>query len=326
MNITVLGLGQFGYALLRHLDQTGKVPGTLTGWDIRQDIVDEITTSRCHPHVGDVGCLSSKVQLAHDLSTACREADVVFLAIASTGMESVLEKIAPIVSESVFLINCVKSLDTSGTFYFETVERLFDGFQGHYGVMFGASKAQDVLAGDFVTLSLASESMQELDQVAGILQTNRFRVKTSLDVASVELAGVSKNILTLLYGYLEGIGASETQKATIFAKARMQLEREKPSLAHEALFPVWRVDVTMSCHNQTRNKTFGMLLGRGYTPEEAMTELATKTLEGFHTLYVMMHNPILAEVEIFRLLRQVVIEHQISAEEFLEHSLLSDEE
>ena len=296
MTISILGLGSFGYALLRHLDRNDS-DDVIQAWDIRTDIANELESSRCHPVVGDTGCLSSRVKVFAEIEAAVAGVDVVILCVASEAVESVLEKIKPHLKKDICIINTAKSLDTQGRFISHTVESVLHPFYGQYGVLSGATKAEEVLAGSFVSATFASEHQSLLEIAEELFSTQQFHLSTTLDVEATELAGVAKNVITLLYGYTKGYGYSDTQVEYVFAKVMHELELLKPTLTDTALLPAWNIDILMSAHADTRNVRFGYELGRGTACEDISPdeEMSLETVEGWSTLELLPNHPVLVQ-------------------------------
>lgn len=304
MNISVLGLGQYGYALLRHIDRTsGDQIDSLKAWDVRPDIVKEIAASNCHPQVGDTGCLSSQVKVLDSLEEVCQDADIIIMAISSAGMNDVLQQMKPSLKEGVTIITTAKALDEQGEFFSHVVARELQPFRGYVGALVGAGKASDILAKKFSTICLACENTRTLGTLKALLETPTFRVETTMDVETVELAGATKNLLSLLYGIMEGQGSSESERAYIMARIRSELEELRPNLRESYMIPAWHVDVTMSCRTQTRNKTFGTYLGQGLSAEDAFAEMHNATVEGWNTLHVMDKNSVLSRMKTLAVLK-----------------------
>lgn len=313
MIISILGLGSFGYALLRHLDRNGN-DDSIQAWDVRSDIANELEASRCHPVVGDTGCLSSRVTVSADILSAVDQADIIFLCVASDAVESVLNQIKPYIKPEIIIINTAKSLDTQGRFISHTVESVLYPFYGQYGVLSGATKAEEVLSGSFVSATFASEHQVLLDIGEELISTQQFNLSTTMDVEATELAGVAKNVITLLYGYTKGYGYSETQVEYILARVMHELELLKPTLTDTALLPAWNIDVLMSAHSETRNVRFGYELGQGTACEDISpdAEMSLETVEGWSTLELLTQHPILSQSQLLMGFYQLCITKEIT--------------
>jgi glycerol-3-phosphate dehydrogenase len=305
MNITVLGIGAFGYALLRHIDRENP-DITLTAWDIRPEIIQELQDNHCLIAMKDQGSLSSRVVLTQEISTAVTESDIIILSVASVGLESVLRDIKPYLKPDVNIVNVAKALDERGRRVSQLVEETLAPFYGHFGVLSGATRADDVLHQRFVAASFGSEHAPLLETMKVVLSRPQFKLETTLDVEAVEIAGISKNLLTLLYGYLKGYGFSETQAGYVLATTMFQIEERYPVLRDQSLLPAWNVDIWMSAHTGTRNVTCGIHLGRrDADPSHHMQKIGTS--EGWKTLKILPLNKELYSIPAFGSLYQLLI-------------------
>ncbi len=312
MKIAVLGLGSFGYAMLYHLDQQN-TDHSIQAWDVRPAIVQSIQTTRCHPDLGSESKLSDKIQVSEDLTNTVISADLIFLCVASSGIESVLEMLKPYILPKVAIINTAKSLDTQGRLISQTVREVLTPFHGQYGVLSGATKAQDLMSGRFVSATFASEYQELISTIESLLRSPNFHLETTMDVDTTEIAGIAKNSITLLYGFMQGYGYSETQVEYVLARAMREIESLKPSLMDTPLMPAWNVDVLVSAHSDTRNVVFGRKIGRSLLKKELFVPSDTTiTIEGWSTLETLPAHEILSQSSILVNLRKLLVTKDIS--------------
>ena len=113
------------------------------------------------------------------------------------------------------------------------------------------------------------------------------RVYTNDDMVGVQLAGALKNIIAVAAGILAGMGMGDNVMAALITRGLSEIARLGRSLgAKEATFAglAGIGDLMVTCMSQhSRNRRFGMALGKGMTAQQALQEVGM-TVEGYHAV------------------------------------------
>lgn len=104
-----------------------------------------------------------------------------------------------------------------------------------------------------------------------------FRVYTSPDVLGMELGGSLKNVIALAAGMIDGLGYGDNTKAALITRGISEMSRLalKMGASAETLNGLTGIgDLIVTCQSKhSRNRKAGMLIGQGYTMQEAMEEV-----------------------------------------------------
>ena len=104
-----------------------------------------------------------------------------------------------------------------------------------------------------------------------------FRVYTSPDVIGIELGGSLKNVIALAAGIVDGLGYGDNTKAALITRGITEIGRlaMKMGARNETIFGLTGIgDLIVTCESKhSRNRKAGMLMGQGYTMEEATKEV-----------------------------------------------------
>ena len=104
-----------------------------------------------------------------------------------------------------------------------------------------------------------------------------FRVYTSPDVLGMELGGSLKNVIALAAGMADGLGYGDNTKAALITRGIKEISRLGVAMGanSETLNGLSGIgDLIVTCASRhSRNRKAGMLIGRGYTMQEAMDEV-----------------------------------------------------
>ena len=104
-----------------------------------------------------------------------------------------------------------------------------------------------------------------------------FRVYTSPDVLGMELGGSLKNVIALAAGMADGLGYGDNTKAALITRGIAEMSRlaSKMGAKAETLNGLTGIgDLIVTCESRhSRNRKAGMLIGQGYTMQQAMDEV-----------------------------------------------------
>lgn len=106
---------------------------------------------------------------------------------------------------------------------------------------------------------------------------NVFRVYTSPDVLGMELGGSLKNVIALAAGMADGLGYGDNTKAALITRGMFEMNKLAVTMGakQETLNGLTGIgDLIVTCESKhSRNRKAGMLIGQGYTMQQAMDEV-----------------------------------------------------
>lgn len=295
-NVKILGLGNFGYALLKHFDEKVEKNYILTGYDRDKKLIDFLKKHKKHLYLFPTILLSKDVQFEKDLKKFIKDTDILILSISSSAIAEMLEKIKGYFTKHVVLVNTAKSLEYhTGQRFSMIAKNILKGVSYKYAVFSGGTMASDLFKKEPLGTDIASDDKQTAQQMAKLFNSSNLSVYPTTDLAGVEYAGAFKNVIAILAGIVKGLGFSYGSETFIISRAANEVEnmvvndlggrRETFLLKSQC----WGNDLWMSCTGNTRNREFGILLGKGYSVDEALKfmQKQRKLVEGVHTIKVL---------------------------------------
>ena len=103
------------------------------------------------------------------------------------------------------------------------------------------------------------------------------RVYTSPDVLGIEIGGALKNVVALAAGIADGLGCGDNAKAALITRGIVEIARLGVAMGGkiESFTGLTGIgDLIVTCSSMhSRNRRAGMLIGQGYTMQEAMDEV-----------------------------------------------------
>ncbi len=125
------------------------------------------------------------------------------------------------------------------------------------------------------TACAACEDEPLAKKVQETFNVSWLRVYTNSDILGVELAGAMKNVIAIAAGIIDGIGAGDNAKAALLCRGLAEISRfglamgAKPQ-TFAGLSGLGDL-VTTCISPKGRNRSFGERIGKGLTPEKALS-------------------------------------------------------
>lgn len=228
---------------------------------------------------GAWGCALGEVarKAAHDVSFWSRKnpvlptkSDAFIIAVPAQATREVLDKLN--LRDGV-LISAAKGFERStGKTIADVVAELVP--QAEFYALSGPSFAADVTQGLPTAVTLAGSVLDKALFWANELSIPTFRIYPSDDVKGVEIGGAMKNVLAIACGIGDGQGMGESARASLVTRGFAELARyaRKAGAKPETLMGLSGFgDLQLTCSSvKSRNYSYGLAIGRGATPQQAM--------------------------------------------------------
>ncbi|MGF1525284.1 MAG: NAD(P)H-dependent glycerol-3-phosphate dehydrogenase [Candidatus Competibacterales bacterium] len=283
MAVAVLGAGAWGSALAVLLGRNGH-PTAL--WSHRPATAATLAKDRENTrHLPGIP-LPRAVTPTADLTAATAAAEVVLIAVPSQAFLEVLDRLVPLVEgTSLPIAWATKGLDPWGRLLHEAVA-------DHLGprpmaVVSGPSFADEVARGLPTALTVAANEEALAQRLARVFNGPTVRIFTTTDLLGVQLGGTFKNALAIAAGISDGLGFGANARAAVITGGLWELARLGEALGakRDTLMGLSGVgDLVLTCtDDQSRNRRFGLAVGRGQNLAETRAQLGT--VEGERTTH-----------------------------------------
>lgn len=231
--VTVLGAGSFGTAMAQHLAALPKGRCSsvqLYGRD--NEVIDSINEKRENPKYLAGAGLSDSLTATDSLEEAVTDVELLFLAVPAQHLKDMLPGLADHIAPGAQVVNLAKGVDQEDLKRLSTIidrdlnkgPRNRDrGARHPLAMLSGPSFARDLVAGHPMGLTLGSKNRKLLKRVQTLLTTPELDVKTTTDMAGVELGGALKNVYALAAGMLSETAQGDSWQGDIFTRAMVEL-------------------------------------------------------------------------------------------------------
>ncbi|WP_052117594.1 NAD(P)H-dependent glycerol-3-phosphate dehydrogenase [Legionella norrlandica] len=278
-NIAILGAGSWGTAVAIHLAQAGHK--TLL-WSHNPQHVDLMLEQHANPTYLPGISFPENLIPSDDLNLCVQTADYVIIAVPSHAFSELINKIPKPIQGLTWL---TKGVDPqSHHLLSELVAKQF-GSKFPVAVVSGPSFAKEVAHFLPTALTLAGNNIRYQKSIHKLFHHNNIRVYLSDDLIGVQLCGAVKNILAIACGISDGLGYGANAKAALITRGLAEMSRLGLSLGakQDTFLGLAGVgDLVLTCtDDQSRNRRFGLLLGRNIPIQEAEHQIG-QVVEGKH--------------------------------------------
>ncbi len=317
--VLIYGLGNFGYAILKHLDRYKSDTYTIAAFDRNPLVMDRLRKSRRHAHIKPQHRISRRIILPDTLEEIFSRVDILILAVTASSLPEVIANFNAVTPprKKIVVINTAKALaPITGKRLEEVVEEYF--LPAHtYVYLAGGTIAEDLFNSYPLGATLASRSTKSLQVAEALLASRSFRLYHTSDVAGTEYCAAFKNVISIFAGIVSGLGWPYGSETYFISRFSREVERFviKELKGKPTTFSMdsqcWGNDLWMSCTGKTRNREFGYLIGRGMSVEKANLKMkkSKKSVEGLTTIKILTKlSPRLKNYPFLDTMRQIIIQ------------------
>jgi len=280
-SVAVIGAGSWGTALACVLARNG-VNTTLWGRNAEQ--IAGMQRSGYNERYLPGIKLPEQLHFSADLSRTVQSSHTILIAVPSHAFRRTLELIAPDLDENARLLWATKGFESeTGKLLHVVVGEVFSKQHFPAAVISGPTFAKEAAVGMPTAITVASADPDFAADIARLLHNDTFRVYTSNDVAGVEVGGSIKNVLAIAAGISDALGFGANARAALITRGLTEVMRLGVALGgqRETLMGLSGLgDLILTCtDDQSRNRRFGLALGRGETVASAKGGI-TQVVEG----------------------------------------------
>lgn len=284
--IGMIGAGSWGTALSWLLTNNGH---EVTVWSALADEVEML--KRDHEHKSMPGViLQDSVAFTTDLQEAAQGRELLVLAVASPYTRSTAHRLKNVIAPGQIIVNVAKGIEENTLL---TLSQIIEEEvpQADVAVLSGPSHAEEVGKGLPTTIVVGAKSKKTAEYIQGVFMSPVFRVYTSPDVLGIELGAALKNVVALAAGIADGLGYGDNTKAALITRGITEIARLGTAMGgrFETFCGLSGIgDLIVTCASMhSRNRRAGILIGKGYTMEEAMAEVKM-VVEGVYSAKAAM--------------------------------------
>ena len=297
--IAIIGGGSWATALTKILLNNVET----INWYIRNpENIEQFKRFRHNPnYLRGVEFDIERIHFFEDINEIIEQSDVLVLTIPSAFLHESLSELKVDISHK-FIVSAIKGIVPQGNlivgrYLHENYKVPFD----RIGVIAGPCHAEEVALERLSYLTIACPDIKRARDFAFKLECSYIRSHVSDDIFGTEYASVLKNIIAIASGIVHGLRYGDNFQAVLISNAIQEIKRfvdKVHPITRDIKSSAYLGDLLVTAYSQfSRNRTFGAMIGKGYTTRSAQIEMhmvaegyyATKSIKEINeTLKVKM--------------------------------------
>lgn len=275
LRVALLGSGSWATAVAKILlENVGEI-----NWFIRDD--DTIDQFRQYGHnpgymrgvIFDI----DRIRFSSDINQVARDSDVLIVVIPSAYLLDYISGLTEDIS-CKYIISGIKGLVPDNNMviaeYFHT---RFNVPYDSVGVIAGPSHAEEVALERLSYLTLACQNEINASLFARLFSCSYIKTNISDDIWGTEYSSVIKNIIAIAAGIVHGLMYGDNFQAVLVSNAIIEIERFVNAvhpISRDIKSSAYLGDLMVTSYSQfSRNRTFGNMIGKGYSVRTAQLEM-----------------------------------------------------
>jgi len=226
--------------------------------------------------------------ISTDLKALVKVADIVLLNVPAAFLKNALAGITADDFAGKKLVSAIKGIvPDENLIIAEFLNRNYNVPFEHFAVISGPCHAEEVALEKLSYLTIASRNTEFAAEFAGMIDTRYIKTIVSDDIYGTEYAAVLKNIYAIASGICHGVGYGDNFQSVLISNAIRELKRFVDTvhpISRDIKESAYLGDLLVTAYSQfSRNRTFGNMIGKGYTVTSAQMEM-NMIAEGYYAV------------------------------------------
>lgn len=220
---------------------------------------------------------TDRISFTSNINEAVCSSDILIFATPSPFLKSHLEKLSADMSEKI-IVSAIKGIVPDENMI------ITEYFHEKYGVPYdnllvlaGPCHAEEAALERLSYLTFGCQSRENARMVANLLSCNFIKTSVIDDVFGLEYASVLKNVYAIAAGICHGLKNGDNFQAVLISNAILEMNRflntvdQKQRNINESGY---LGDLLVTSYSKfSRNRTFGTMIGKGYSVKTAQLEM-----------------------------------------------------
>ena len=291
MRIGIIGSGSWATALAKIVTDNGH---TVHWWIRNGETIQYFKKRRHNPHyLSSVYFDLSQIHFYSSLPELIAAADCIVVAVPAAFIHSLLGELPVDIFHDKKIISAVKGiLPEQNELLNQYLQRAFSFPLSQYFTLLGPCHAEEVAAEKLSYLTLSGTDKAAIEPLAAIFSNEYVFTHINTDIWGVQYAAVLKNIYALGAGIVHGLEYGDNFLSVFISNAAKEVVQflgaivKRNDALTDTLYDyadsVYLGDLLVTCYSMhSRNRTFGNMIGKGYSVTAARLEL-NMVAEGYY--------------------------------------------
>ena len=256
------------------------------GWYMRRDDrIEEFRRMGHNPaYLTSVHFDTKEIFFSSDINRIVRDYDTLVFVTPSPYLKNHLKKLKTRIRDK-FVITAIKGIvPDENLVCSEYFHQVYDVPYDNLACIGGPSHAEEVALERLSYLTVGCSDRDKAQAFCEILNSDVIKTKTSSDVIGIEYSSVLKNVYAIAAGICSGLKFGDNFQAVLMSNAVQEMSRFLTAvhpIERSVYDAVYLGDLLVTGYsNFSRNRTFGSMIGKGYSVKSAQIEMEM-IAEGF---------------------------------------------
>ncbi len=218
-----------------------------------------------------------EILFSSDINKIVKEYDTLVFVTPSPYLKNHLRKLKTNIRDK-FIVTAIKGIvPDENLVCSEYFHQVYDVPLENLACIGGPSHAEEVALERLSYLTVGCKDQNKAEAFTEVLASDFIKTKTSSDVIGIEYSSVLKNVYAIAAGICNGLKYGDNFQAVLMSNAVQEMNRFLT-----AVYPIQRSiydsvylgDLLVTGYsNFSRNRTFGTMIGKGYSVKTAQIEM-----------------------------------------------------
>ena len=281
--VLVAGAGAWGTALAIALARNGH---SVMLWGRNAEHLRQLQTERCNSRYLPAASFPDNLQPVVSLDELDVEIDDIIMAVPCAGLVEAVTTLAANfdLHRTGLCLACKGLVDAGVRLNHEVVADIAGPVP--VAVLSGPSFAAELANGMPTAVTIAADDPAYAEHLQQLFHGETLRIYTHDDVIGVEVGGAIKNVMAIAAGIADGLGLGANTRTALITRGLAEIMRLGVALGGrtETFMGLAGLGdlVLTATDDQSRNRRFGLALGRGESPAAASDAIG-QVIEGART-------------------------------------------
>lgn len=317
--IAMIGGGSWATAIIKMLaDNVSQKE--IYWWMRNEEAITHIKNFKHNPnYLSSVEIKLPENNISSDIKHIIKQADYIILNVPAAFLKDTFKGVDANDLKAKKIVSAIKGIVPDENLIIgEFLNQKYNVALNDILVISGPCHAEEVALEKLSYLTIASMDVALAANFAHLLATRYIKTNVSDDIFGTEYAAVLKNIYAVASGICHGVGYGDNFQAVLISNAIREIKNFV-----DAVHPIDRDinesaylgDLMVTAYSQfSRNRTFGNMIGKGYTVKSAQLEM-NMIAEGYYAASCMYHvnQKYKVEMPICETVYQILYEHKSPA-------------
>lgn len=289
----MIGGGSWATAIVKMLSDN-TIPKEIYWWMRNAEAITHLQKYKHNPnYLSSVEIRIPEANISSDIVSIIEQAEYVILNVPAAFLKETLKDVTPEMLKGKKMISAIKGIvPDENQIIGEFLNQKYGVPLNDIVVISGPCHAEEVALEKLSYLTIASLNLDLAAAFANLLGTRYIKTNVSDDIFGTEYAAVLKNIYAVASGICHGAGYGDNFQAVLISNAIREIKRFVDAvhpISRDIKESAYLGDLLVTAYSQfSRNRTFGNMIGKGYTVKSAQLEM-NMVAEGYYAVKCMHH-------------------------------------